>query len=142
MSHALRRPMRHWVCFDCRKQFRKPLMLDGPPTGTRVCTAVASPCPECKGDMTDMGTYFRPPARDDLRSWNHYRRIAEHGYRFMSEGSIAWLGYVVEHTTRRLDADILIGNCSCQDRTEGQRLLRRIEAAGAQCGGRARAKMR
>src|ERR1700722_12242144 len=68
----------HWTCFMCRKMFRKP-------------GVVRPRCPQCRGEMTDMGPYFEPPRRSDLKMWKAMRDLAEAVYRFYSEGSRASL---------------------------------------------------
>lgn len=68
----------HWACFDCRKSFAKePVAKD----------ASARKCPECANPMIDMGAYFEPPRRLNKRRWKAMKVLAEHGYKFQSEGS-------------------------------------------------------
>jgi hypothetical protein len=76
--------------------------------------------------MADMGRYFRPPARRDLRAWRELERLAAHGFRFRREGHVAWRQFVQNGTTGRLDAAIMIANCSCQHHPAGKWLLRQI----------------
>lgn len=120
MRTVIRAPALHWVCFACRKQFRKPPLRTSEAGGGEYQTFL---CPQCKGSMVDMGRYFRPPRREDTRAWRHLWLLAEHGYRFRTEGSVAWARFVLSSTTGRLVARPLIANCACHTRTEGQRLL-------------------
>src|SRR5262249_45384556 len=72
---------RHWVCFACRKVFRKP----------SHSSTFAYVCPQCRVSMTDMGTYFEPPKQSNRRMWDLMKALADSGYRFCSEGSRYWL---------------------------------------------------
>ncbi len=65
----------HWVCFGCRKMFRKPRGIE------------ASPCPQCAAQMVDMGRYFEPPRNSNIRLWNRIKQLAETGFRFSSASS-------------------------------------------------------
>lgn len=78
----------HHVCFDCRKQFRKPVTV----LGQRLASgktearygyfdmATAYPCPQCGKTMTHMGKNFRAPAKTDLEGWEVARRLAAAGF--------------------------------------------------------------
>ena len=120
------RPMRHWVCFGCRKQFRKPLRLEHLPLEAQPPAEAGSPCPGCGGSLVDMGRYFRPPAKADVKAWNEWRQIAEHGTRLNTEGSVAWIAFVLRYTTGKLSAAAIIRNCPCQGRFPGRVLLQNI----------------
>src|SRR5689334_16861539 len=75
----------HWVCFDCRKMFRKPPRAQQePPSGGYVC-------PECKQPMCDMGVYFEPPRRNAIKRWAMMRLLAENSILFRSEGAKAFI---------------------------------------------------
>ena len=128
-------PMRHWVCFACRKQFRKPLApIRREHAQDSAQPEEQQPCPECKGSMIDMGKYFRPPRRRDKRDWEQLRLMAEHGFRFPTAGSVAWMQFVLAWTTGgRLDARPMIANCFCRTRSEGQRLLQKIALRTSGC---------
>jgi hypothetical protein len=75
----------HWVCFDCRKMFRKPPRVQQEPP---ACGYV---CPECKQPMRDMGVYFEPPRRNATRRWAIMRLLAENDISFRSEGIKAYV---------------------------------------------------
>ena len=66
----------HWVCFGCRKMFRKSV---------RDCV-----CPQCAEPMAEMGAYFEPPKRSNVRMWEMLNALARDGYRFHTEGSRAF----------------------------------------------------
>lgn len=66
----------HWVCFACRKMFRK--------------FAPSCVCPQCAEPMTEMGAYFEPPKRSNYRIWEMLNALARDGYRFDTEGSRAF----------------------------------------------------
>lgn len=84
----------HWVCFACRKMFRKPSRAEQqPPMSGYVC-------PECKQPMCDMGVYFEPPRRNATKRWEVMRRLAEHGIRFRSEGSKAFVQAIIFENRR------------------------------------------
>ena len=66
----------HWVCFSCRKMFRK--------------SAQSCVCPHCAGPMVEMGPYFEPPKRSNRPMWETLKALARDGYRFHTEGSRAF----------------------------------------------------
>ena len=79
----------HHACFACRKQFRKPvdeLVQQNTAWLTRRSIAYDAgllryPCPQCGQAMTHTGKNFRPPAQDDIESWEIARRLAAEGFR-------------------------------------------------------------
>jgi hypothetical protein len=91
MNRSLPTPRRrnpeHWVCFGCRKMFRKSSrwLSDGADSTPRHL------CPQCRQPMRDMGKYFEPPRALDRRSWEIMRRVADAGLFFHSEGSKAFI---------------------------------------------------
>ena len=66
----------HWVCFTCRKMFRK---------SAQNCV-----CPECAEPMIEMGAYFEPPKKSNPRMWEVLKELACDGYRFRTEASRAF----------------------------------------------------
>ena len=60
----------HWVCFDCRKSFAKDE------------SATPRKCPECARPMTDMGAFFEPPRKQNVKRWEVMKALAERGFRF------------------------------------------------------------
>src|SRR5579872_3366756 len=75
-------PRAHWVCFSCRKMFRKM---------NRQAATSAALCPQCRQAMTDMGPHFETPKISNRRLWALMQELAQAGYRFHSEGSRALL---------------------------------------------------
>jgi hypothetical protein len=121
----------HWVCFTCRKQFRKESSRNGLPWNLAIKEPVVKeiPCAECKSPMYDMGRYFRPPRKVDRRSWQRLKLLGEHGYRFTRPDDIVIiLGRMKSNTSLR-DTRQQIANCGCHVRTKGQRLLKKLEEA-------------
>jgi hypothetical protein len=69
----------HWACFDCCKSFHKL------PAETK------HKCPDCQTPMSDMGVYFEPPRRAAKKLWAIMRLLANHGYRFQTEGGKVYI---------------------------------------------------
>ncbi len=65
----------HWACFDCRKSFAKD------------ASDAARKCPECAKPMIDMGAYFEPPRRLNVKRWAVMKVLADYGYRFNTKNS-------------------------------------------------------
>jgi hypothetical protein len=61
----------HWACFDCRKSFAKEPLIEG-----------ARKCPECAKPMTDMGAFFEPPRKLNVKRWAIMKILADHDFRF------------------------------------------------------------
>jgi hypothetical protein len=85
-----------WVCFDCRKMFGRayepPAVYDyGLQRPTRVRAPEKVVCPQCAKPMIDMGRFFVPPKRNQVRLWNALQSLAKAGYRFHSELNREWL---------------------------------------------------
>jgi hypothetical protein len=78
-----RTPGAHWVCFSCRKMFRK---MD-----RHAIAKSAALCPQCRQPMIDMGSYFETPKHSNSRLWALMEELAETGYRFHTEASRAFL---------------------------------------------------
>lgn len=66
----------HWTCFDCRKSFAKEPLTEG-----------ARKCPECAQPMTDMGAYFEPPRKLNVKRWTVMKVLADYGYKFNTKDS-------------------------------------------------------
>ncbi|MBB6051799.1 hypothetical protein [Armatimonas rosea] len=60
-----------WVCFSCRKAFRKPVAADGP-----------FPCPSCRQPLQFMGAAFQAPRKTATRQWTHLATLYQAGVRF------------------------------------------------------------
>lgn len=69
----------HQACFDCRKSFAK--------------TESDTPrkCPECAEPMTDMGAFFEPPRKLNVKRWNVMNVLADNGYRFNTKDSFIFI---------------------------------------------------
>ncbi len=65
----------HWACFDCRKSFAKDE------------SKVPRKCPECAKLMIDMGAYFEPPRRLNVKRWAVMKVLADYGYKFNTKDS-------------------------------------------------------
>ncbi|NEO85459.1 MAG: hypothetical protein F6J87_14610 [Spirulina sp. SIO3F2] len=74
----------NWVCFNCRKRFRALPLNKTDAIAERLC-------PECGRAMCDMGVYFEPPGKRAKKSWQIVQLLAENGYRFRTEGSVAYI---------------------------------------------------
>ena len=71
----------HWACFDCRKSFHNPPLE----------SEEKRKCPECGKAMLDMGVYFEPPHRQARKSWAIVQFLAQSGYKFQTEGDVAYI---------------------------------------------------
>jgi hypothetical protein len=71
-SKSKQRYLFPFVCFACRKTFRKPHSV--PP---RLC-------PQCVQPMTMLGRKFHSPKASDLAQWKKVRMLVEHGFFFQS----------------------------------------------------------
>jgi hypothetical protein len=61
-----------FVCFGCRKSFRKPHSQH------------VHLCPECAKPMIMLGRKFHAPKRSELRQWRKVQFLVEHGFLFQS----------------------------------------------------------
>ncbi|MBA2621930.1 MAG: hypothetical protein H0U87_12080 [Acidobacteria bacterium] len=69
----------HWACFDCRKSFAKDASNE------------PRKCPECARPMIDMGAFFEPPRKLNVKRWNVMKVLAENGYRFNTKESFIFV---------------------------------------------------
>ncbi len=69
----------HWACFDCRKSFAKDAS-DSP-----------RKCPECAKAMTDMGAFFEPPRKLNVKRWTVMKVLADYDYRFNTKDSFIFI---------------------------------------------------
>lgn len=81
----IRRMLEHWVCFDCRKMFRKPSRWEGvhPSDKPEIPKHI---CPQCRKEMRDMGKHFEPPRRNNEKLWKIMKLLSDHGHTFHCEG--------------------------------------------------------
>ena len=63
--------LQHYVCFECRKTFKKPFT-----------TSDQYLCPQCRLPMTNMGTDFKAPPQKDLKQWRKAEILAREGILF------------------------------------------------------------
>lgn len=73
----------HYVCFECRKMFRRRLLRD---INHGQKESVEAKCPQCAGYMADMGLDFKPPKTSDIKAWEHIRNLYSVGITFHSCG--------------------------------------------------------
>lgn len=73
----------HFVCFECRKMFRRRLLKD---INYGQKESVEAKCPQCGGLIADMGLDFKPPKTDDVKAWNHLQDLYSVGITFHSCG--------------------------------------------------------
>ena len=112
----------HYVCFECRKAFQKPVDVLGQAMawGKFVPLAIdvgvkTYPCPQCGQAMTHMGKNFRAPAQADAEAWEVVRRLADAGFKHgYTQGLI--------HPQRLKDVPAFLEQH--RQLSEGQRLLR------------------
>ena len=82
--YALGRPYKtHWVCFHCRKMFKRNNFCEWPDSQKRrFSTEPIARCPQCRVPMTDMGVDFRPPRKADRKAWRTANSLAKQGIYF------------------------------------------------------------
>ena len=83
---APNRNLEHWVCFSCRKMFKRPSYLENDGANPKS-PVIAHKCPQCDEGMINMGLYFEPPPQRDLAAWQRMELLAEFGYFFYTDGS-------------------------------------------------------
>ena len=69
---ATQRYLFPFVCFGCRKTFRKPHSV-----AHRFC-------PQCRQPMTMLGRKFHSPKSSDAKQWKKVQILAELGFYFQS----------------------------------------------------------
>ena len=85
-----------WVCFACRKMFGRayepPAVYDHElQRPIRILAPEKVVCPQCAKPMIEMGRFFVPPKRTQVRLWRALQSLAEAGWRFRSAGSRHWV---------------------------------------------------
>jgi DNA-directed RNA polymerase subunit RPC12/RpoP len=73
----------HYACFECRKTFKRRLMWDIRRDNT---STVEAKCPQCGSLMANMGLDFASPPKDDIKAWEHIKRLYSVGITFHSCG--------------------------------------------------------
>ncbi len=73
MEHDPKLKRSHFVCFQCRKMFRKTLLrynFGGSKEGEEnLC------CAECGGRLVNIGRGFEPPRHSNLKSWKQVEML-------------------------------------------------------------------
>lgn len=121
-------PGEHWVCFSCRKQFRKPSRQNCGPweLPSRRKPGRTYVCPECKAPMINMGMYFKPPRREDKQGWKRMQRLAENGVRFVADDTVAFIYLVGGTRPKKRHIEQIIEGNRLYSLTRGQELLLKI----------------
>ena len=85
----------HYACFECRKTFKRRLLIDVDRNTkfTKAWENKSYKCPECGGLTADMGLDFESPKKADLKAWNHIKDLYQTGITFHSCGC-AGPGYI------------------------------------------------
>lgn len=89
----------HYVCFECRKTFKRRLLRDV--NREKVINKeeeLPSKCPECGQLMANMGKDLESPKKKDLTTWSHLKSLYQAGITFHSCGCIG-PGYVPKDKT-------------------------------------------
>jgi hypothetical protein len=74
----------HYACFNCRKTFKRRLMWDI--NRDDKSDPISAKCPQCGALMADMGLDFASPKKDDIKQWEHIKRLYSVGITFHSCG--------------------------------------------------------
>jgi hypothetical protein len=59
-----------FVCFPCRKSFKRSIELESPP------------CPDCGGPTTGLSRKFKAPPTKDLKAWRVVEFLVASGFRY------------------------------------------------------------
>lgn len=72
----------HYICFECRKTFKRRLFID-------IRKGNETPhakCPQCGELMAEVGKDFKAPAKNAIKEWQHVKQLYMVGIRFFSCG--------------------------------------------------------
>ena len=85
----------HYACFDCRKTFKRKLMIDidRDLVYDKNFEEKNAKCPQCAKPMANMGKDFEAPKMKDIKAWKHLQKLYKVGITFHSCGCSA-PGYV------------------------------------------------
>lgn len=75
----------HFVCFNCRKTYKRRLFEDIYENGDKAEEKQAR-CPQCGGYMADIGTEFKAPKKGDLKAWKQIEKLYQVDFTFHSCG--------------------------------------------------------
>ena len=81
--YAMVRYKPHYACFECRKTFKRKLIVDIDRDRKETTSAK---CPQCGEWMADMGLDFASPKMTDIKQWHHIRDLYKVGITFHSCG--------------------------------------------------------
>jgi hypothetical protein len=98
----------HWACFECRKSFAKET------------SESPRKCPECTGEMIDMGAFFEPPRKLNKKRWEVMRVLADYGYRFNTKDAKIYIQTRILQAKNPRAADVI-------DRIEEERQRKQNE---------------
>lgn len=73
----------HYACFNCKKTFKRRLIVD---INRDETNTVEAKCPQCGELMADMGLDFASPKMDNIKEWNHLKNLYAVGITFHSCG--------------------------------------------------------
>lgn len=132
-----------FACFTCRKAFkrRKPddvfglKRIKNPFAAKGAAQAAAKAreaslgvvvrCPQCGGEMHDMGMDFKAPRQDDVKQWKKVEVLYSHGVTFHSCGCSG--PGLMPDDVKEIEAFL---NDRRRTYSEGEKLLRRIARSG------------
>lgn len=75
----------HYACFQCRKSFKRRLLIDIK-GGRAAEESVPAKCPDCGNLMANMGLDFEAPKKKAVKEWKHIEDLYEAGITFHSCG--------------------------------------------------------
>jgi uncharacterized protein (DUF433 family) len=119
--------LEHWVCFECRKMFKRPFRIENDNVNPK---SPAHPyfCPQCREQMINMGLHFEPPRQEDIASWERMRLLADFGYFFYSEGAKSYIQYFFlsspPPSLRELRRRLVLDEKTMDERRHSERLRR------------------
>lgn len=101
-----------YVCFGCRKTFRKP----------PSCAALS--CPECAKPMVMLNRKFSSPKQRDVKQWKKVQQLVEHGFYFFSVYRTAANGkkITVPYPAHLSEVPAFVQEFSAQSALRGHRL--------------------
>lgn len=116
----------HYVCFDCRKQFKRVLEYDilkekykkdksfnfekayeKIESDTNNNFFKAAVCPDCKKELSIIGFDFQAPPKKDKKSWMRIKKIYQQGFHFTGCGC-GGPGYIPRNATDFRNFDLKI----------------------------------
>ena len=75
-----------WVCFTCRKMTRLLRHVENAKPGVKPDDLQRN-CPKCGFAMCNIGSFFAPPPRTNVRRWEAASIVAAAGYHCHSLGA-------------------------------------------------------